>query len=85
MSEKGNKVVSLADRSNRAKHAGICETLQLVAQKYIDNTLKSSRMIIILDEEGDRDVHVFAVGVDIWDGVAMCEIAKSKLIYDDEE
>ena len=83
--KKGNNVVSLVGRSDKAKHAGVQDALRMAAQQVVDGTVKSDRIIIVLDQEDTADVHLFLAGVDMWDGIAMCEIAKQKLMFDEAE
>jgi len=82
---KGNKVVSLVERSEQAKHAGVQDALRMAAQQVVDGTVKSESIIIILDQEDTADVHLFMAGIDMWTGLAMCEIAKNKLMFEEEE
>jgi len=82
--KKGNKVVSLVERSKQAKHAGVQDALRMAAQQVVDGTIQGESIIIILDQEDTADVHLFLAGIDMWSGIAMCEIAKNKLMFEDE-
>jgi len=83
--KKSRKITHLADWSDKAKYAGVPETLQLAAQKVVDGSIKASKIIVILDHEGREGVHLFSAGIDTWDGIAMCEQAKAALMFEEAE
>jgi len=83
--KKGSKVVSLVERTDKAKYAGVQDALRMAAQQVVDGTIKSESIIIILDQEDTADVHLFLAGIDMWSGIAMCEIAKNKLMFEEAE
>ena len=83
--KKTDKIVSLVERSEKAKHAGIDDALEMALQQFTDGEIDCSRIIIIMDQEDTNDVHLFLSGVDMWSGITMCEIAKNKLMFDEGE
>lgn len=83
--KKSDKVVSLVERKEEKDPSGISEAIQNAAKQFINGEVASTRVIVILDEEGCDGVHIHAAGIDKWDGVAMLEMAKFAIMFNDQE